>query len=347
MKTHANIPIFIPHEGCQNACVFCNQRTITGTGGSSDRDIVPEIEKALSTIPKGIETEIAFFGGSFTGIGIDKIIRLCDAAYSYVKRGKVKSVRLSTRPDYISKEILEILKSRGVVHIELGIQSMVQRVLDASKRGHTVEDTENACRLIKEYGFVLGGQMMLGLPKSSLEEELYTAKKIVDLGCDEARIYPCVVFENTELCSLAKEGIYTPLTVEAAVTRGAKVLGIFKKADINVLRIGLQAQDNLNDESFVYAGANHPSLGEMIEARYFLNKILDDEQHISSLARSGKRNILTIFCSKSDVSKISGHNRQNKKTLLEKFEKYGYCDIKITGIDDYQKGKISYSAKTI
>ena len=347
MKTHANIPIFIPHEGCPNSCVFCNQKTITATELSCDRDIVPEIENALETIPNGVETQIAFFGGSFTGLSKEKIIKLCDTAYSYVKSGRVTSIRLSTRPDYINPEILDILSERGVTNIELGIQSMVQKVLNASKRGHTVTDTQNACRMITERGFILGGQMMIGLPCSTIEDEIHTAKKIVEMGCLEARIYPCVVFENTELCSLAKQGDYLPLSIEDAITRGAEVLKVFKEAKINVLRIGLQAQENMNDSSLVYAGANHPSLGEMIEARYCLNKILDSFDYIIGLSQKDKRNILYIHCAKSDVSKVSGNNKQNKNILLEKLEKYGYCDIKIIGKDDYEKGTLSYSAKSI
>ena len=305
MARHINIPIFIPHEGCNNACVFCNQRTITGTNGGFDRDINGEILSALSTIENDAEVEIAFFGGSFTGIGLQKMTRLCDTAYSYVKQGKVKSIRLSTRPDYINEEILTILKDRGVTHIELGIQSMSQNVLDACKRGHTVSDTEKACRLINEYGFILGGQMMIGLPSSTLSDELYTARRIAELSCKEARIYPCVVFHKTELCEMAKSGEYTPLSVEDAVNRSAKVYSIFKEYGINVLRIGLQSSENLSSEDEVYAGANHPALGELVLSRVNLDRILDkfDEFKITPKSDySGKT--LFIECNKSDLSKV-------------------------------------------
>ncbi len=347
IKKHANIPIFIPHEGCRNECVFCNQRTITGTCQSSDRDIVPEIEKALSTIPDDYEVEIAFFGGSFTGIGIDRMTRLLNAAYEYVKSGKVQSIRLSTRPDYIDEEILSILKSRGVTHIELGIQSMKQHVLDACKRGHTVKDTKTACRLINEYGFILGGQMMIGLPCSTAEDEIYTAQKNCEMGAKEARIYPCVVFENTELCEMAKKGEYEPISVEEAVKRSSNVYKVFKESGVNVLRIGLQASENLSDENEVFGGANHPALGELVMGEYFYSRILESVGLIENIAIKNKKNRLIIYCSDKSVSKISGQNKRNKERLLSEICKFGYCDIKIIGNGDFDENKLFYSSENI
>lgn len=347
MKKHANIPVFIPHEGCRNECVFCNQRTITGTCKGSDRDIVPEIECALSTIPNGYEVEIAFFGGSFTGIGIDRMTRLLDAAYEYVKSGKVQSVRLSTRPDYINEEILSILKSRGVTHIELGIQSMRQGILDACKRGHTTEDTEKACRLIRDFGFILGGQMMIGLPCSTMEDEIYTAEKIAEMGAKEARIYPCIVFRGTELCEMANDGRYTPLSVDEAVERSGAVYGVFRKRGINVLRIGLQSSENLSDESEVFGGANHPAMGELVMGEYYLSLILGRIDEIKDKAISGEKNILFIYCSDKNVSKVSGHNKRNKERILSKIRDFGFVDIKIMGKRDFDDETIIFDCESI
>ena len=347
MKKHANIPIFIPHEGCRNECVFCNQRTITGTGGSSERDIIPEIESALATIPDGYETEIAFFGGSFTGIGTDKMTRLLDTAYRYVKDGRVQSIRLSTRPDYIDEEILSILKSRGVTHIELGIQSMKQNVLDVCKRGHTVKDTEKACRLINEYGFILGGQMMIGLPGSCVEDEIFTAKEIVRMGAKESRIYPCVVFENTELCNMAKNGKYSPLSIEDAVKRSADVYDIFRKNDVRVLRIGLQSSENLSSKEMVFAGANHPAMGEMVLSEYYFKKISELLVNSSLLIPDGNKKRLIIKCSEKDVSKISGQNKQNKTKILTLIRDFGFIDIKIIGSKNFNDDKIVLEAENI
>lgn len=347
MKKHVNIPIFIPHEGCRNECVFCNQRTITGTCLSSDRDVTAEIEGALSTIDNGTEAEIAFFGGSFTGIGMEKMTRLCDTAFRYVKDGRVKSIRLSTRPDYISREILDVLSARGVTHIELGIQSMRQEVLDACKRGHTIHDTENACRLINEYGFILGGQMMVGLPESSPEDEIYTAEKIVSMGAKEARIYPCVVFRGTELCTMAQNGIYSPLETEDAIKRTSAVYKVFRENGVKVLRIGLQSSENLSSESEVFGGANHPAMGELVMGEYLLSLILERKVEIKKLATPGKRNILTIYCPESNVSKISGQNKRNKTRILSEIKDFGFCDIKIIGKSNFDDDKIVFDSENI
>ena len=341
MKKHANIPIFIPHEGCKNECVFCNQRTITGTCQGSDRDIIPEIEKALSTIPEDFELEIAFFGGSFTGIGTGRMTRLLDCAYEYVKSGKVQSIRLSTRPDYIDEQILDTLKCRGVTHIELGIQSMRQHILDACKRGHTVEDTEKACRLINEYGFILGGQMMIGLPCSTAEDEIYTAKRIGEMGAKEARIYPCVVFENTELCNMAKTGEYEPISVEEAVIRSTKVYYELKKHKINILRIGLQSSESLSDKNEVFAGAYHPAMGELVESRVKLEGMLSaiecykTEQNFDYHAHP-----FIVECNKCDLSKVLGHKKSNVEIIRKAAIDAGFSDISIKTNDKVKQNSL-------
>ena len=131
---HGNIAVFIPHLGCPHACSFCDQRSISG----AERPVTPEevsalLREAFARKPDPACTEIAFFGGSFTGIDRTLMVRLLCDAYAYVRAGKVDSIRLSTRPDYISAEILDILKSYGVKSVELGIQSMDDTVLALEK----------------------------------------------------------------------------------------------------------------------------------------------------------------------------------------------------------------------
>ena len=161
-KIHKNIPIFIPHMGCPNMCVFCNQRSISGQK-SFDRESVREkIWDALKTIPHGAEVEIAYFGGSFTGIERELMIYLLDVAESFVSRkddgyARVCGIRMSTRPDYINEEILDILSNYTVSAIELGLQSMDSEVLSSCRRGHTSHDAETACRKIKERGYLRSG----------------------------------------------------------------------------------------------------------------------------------------------------------------------------------------------
>lgn len=335
IKKHANIPVFIPHEGCPNGCVFCNQKKITGQCGGSKRDIKPEIERALSTIDtKSTDVEIAFFGGSFTGIDKDDMERLLKDAFSYVEKGLVSSVRISTRPDYITPEILEILKKYGVLHIELGIQSADDTVLVASKRGHTSETAKNACRMITDAGFVLGGQMMIGLPMSTPEAEQETARMICDCGAKEARIYPTVVFHETELCEMAKRGEYTPLDIRDAVERTAKCFKIFLENGVKVLRVGLQSSENLSDEAEVFGGANHPALGEMCISAVYLEII--KEELLKKLDDANGKNTLVIECAVSEKSKVSGHKKANKEKLISYLSDIGIKikNIKTMGVYD-------------
>lgn len=321
MERHINIPIFIPHEGCPNNCVFCSQRTITGVDEKADRDITEEIDTALSTYTgKPENAEIAFFGGSFTGIDRNVMIKLLETAYSYVKSGKVSAIRLSTRPDYISSEILDILKNYGVTDIELGLQSMRRSVLERSNRGHSPEDAETACRLINEYGFNLVGQMMIGLPGSSAEDEIFTANEIVRMNCNGARIYPTVVFENTELCRMAQCGEYSPITIEQAIERSVAPYEIFVKNKVKVLRIGLQATEALISGSGVYAGANHPALGELIIGEYYCRLA---EKIILRTEIPKEAKTAEIICAPGEQSKVSGQKKKNKLRLAQLFSNLG------------------------
>ncbi len=313
---HVNIPVFIPHLGCPNDCVFCNQKRISGTTSFKIKNTDKIIQSALSTIDThNSVTEIAFFGGSFTGIERQDMIYLLETAYKYVTAGKVSSIRLSTRPDYINSEILSILKQYGVKTIELGLQSMVDSVLKLCKRGHSAECAINACKQIKKAGFELIGQMMIGLPGSNLEKEIYSAKMISEL-CDGARIYPTVVLSETELCKMAKNGTYTPLKLEDTIIRTGEVLLVFDSAKKPVIRIGLQSGDELYDPDVVYGGDYHPAIGELSENYVYFKKIstLLESQNGSL---SGKN--LIIYCAKGHTSKVIGQKKMNKIKLIDKF----------------------------
>ena len=350
-KRHVNIPVFIPHEGCPNNCVFCNQHTITQTDGGSKRDIRPEIDACLETVNTDeCECEIAFFGGSFTGIPREDMIRLLETAYGYILSGKVKSLRLSTRPDYIDEEILDILKKYGVRHIELGIQSMDDEVLRKSGRGHTADAAEKACALITERGFSLTGQMMVGLPGASPASEVRTAEKICSMGADSARIYPAVVFFGTELCEMSKRGEYTPLTNEEAAERASKVYKVFADKGIKLLRIGLQASEGLDDGN-VYGGANHSAIGEMTVSRYYLDIMCEICRNMveEGQLKAGDRAVLTVFCAVGEISKVSGQKRVNKAKITELFRAYGIdiLNIKIKESKETDKNRVKITREII
>ncbi len=316
MTRHINIPIFIPHLGCPNDCVFCNQRSISGRMSFDEASVRPEIENALRTVPKDCDAEIAFFGGSFTGIDRGLMIRLLETARSFIDDGRVSSIRLSTRPDYINEEILDILARYGVKTVELGIQSMDAAVLAASKRGHTPHDSERACRLVKEYGFDLVGQMMTGLPESTPEKEIYTAEKIVSLGADGARIYPTMVFKNTELEKMALDGSYTPPTLDGAVSRTAGVLDVFVRHGVPVIRIGLHSGETLYAEDGISMGEYHPAMGELVEGELYYNAI---RKSVLSLCSDTDGKVLTVTVKKGELSKAIGQKKRNKDRLLNEF----------------------------
>ena len=332
MKSHVNIPIFIPHLGCPNQCVFCNQRTISGVDKFDINDVRNEIESALATISEDETAEIAFFGGSFTGIERELMISLLKLAYEYVLLGRVCGIRCSTRPDYIDVEVLSILKQYGVKTIELGLQSYDDTVLGLTKRGHTSYDEQIACKLIVDLGFELVGQMMIGLPESSIETEIATAEFIVKSGASAARIYPTVVFYDTELCEMSKDGKYQPLTLEDAIIRSAAVLKVFLENNVDVIRIGLCASDNLGDATKYYAGPNHPALGEMVESELYLHIITD----LIGNVKDHNEDILLISVAKGCLSKAIGQKKTNKLRLIRE---YGFADVYFTedeGLSGYK-----------
>lgn len=267
---HITIPIFVPHCGCPCQCSFCNQRAITGVLPMTPAVAKTVIEEHLSTIPPESEVEIAFFGGSFTAIEQTDMVGLLQVASPYLQNGTVTSIRISTRPDAIHDEILSILVHYGVKTVELGIQSMDDKVLLACRRGHTAADTYRAAQQILGKGLTLGGQMMIGLPSSTPETEEETARTIVAMGATEARIYPTVVFAHTPLAEEMAAGLYTPLSVEDAVARTVGPLEVFENANVKLLRVGLCETEGLRTDRTIVGGAYHPAMGELCyNALYF------------------------------------------------------------------------------
>ena len=293
-KKHVNIPVFIPHLGCPNNCVFCNQRSISGKMKFNAESVIPEIEEALSTVSADTEAEIAFFGGSFTGIDRELMIKLLEIGQSYADSGRIIGMRLSTRPDYISKEIIDILLKYSVKTVELGIQSMDKKVLEASKRGHTADQTVTACKLVKDAGFELIGQMMVGLPEADTESEKNTARAICEMGADGARVYPTVVFYETELCEMSRKGAYVPLDTEDAIMRTKEVLKVFDSYGVPCIRIGLCASENLSSPEAVYGGANHSAIGEMAIGELFFEKMDEQISRLDPTEREKKKLIFYV-----------------------------------------------------
>ena len=314
MKKHINIPIFIPHVGCPNACVFCNQRKISGHLRFEKNAVRDELERAFSTVDGSLPTQIAYFGGSFTGLARDDMVDLLRIANEYIDSGRCESVRISTRPDYIDREILEILRRYRVSSVELGIQSTDDGVLRTCMRGHTAEDSFRAAALIKEYGFELIGQMMVGLPGGAAENERRTAEDICRMGADGARIYPTVVFSETALADMTESGSYSPLTEETSVIRAANALSVFIEHDVPVIRLGLQSGEALESGDGVVAGGYHPAVGELTYARCFRDML---EAALSDKDTRGKCALVRVH--PSDVSKVIGQRGANRDYFIKRF----------------------------
>ncbi len=301
-----NLPIFIPHLGCPNDCAFCNQKKITG----KDSEITPKIaeemiEKYLKTTEENSVIEVAFFGGSFTGLDIKLQEEFLKAANKFADR--IEGIRLSTRPDYITDEILDLLKRYNVLEIELGAQSSDDEVLKINRRGHTFSDTARASKMIKEKGFSLGLQMMLGMNGSNEEKDIKTAKDIISLNPDSTRIYPTLVLSGTALETMD----YEPYTLEKAAEVASKVIELFREKNIKILRIGLHESEDLKGGS-VIKGPYHPAFGEIAEGYIWRRKI---EQMIAEGSFNGE-----INCKKSEVSKIIGHKKINKIYFYDKYK---------------------------
>jgi len=313
-KKHFTIPIFIPQLACPFQCIYCNQRSISGKQKEpSEKEIVETIEQYLLTIPtSNSEIEIGFFGGTFTGIQKEKQKKYLEIVQPYLESGKIQGIRLSTRPDYIDENILELLKKFHVTTIELGAQSMDDEVLRLSGRGHRSEDIINASHLIKEKSFSLGLQMMLGLPGDTLEKSISTAKKIIALDADNTRIYPTLIIKETELERLYHEKKYSPLSLEQAVEWAKEVYKVFEKTEIKILRMGLHPSDGLISGESLVAGPFHVSFGELVMTAIW-------KEELNSIQKRDKENII-LTVAESQINYAIGYNASNKKMLLAKFK---------------------------
>lgn len=320
---HSNISIFVPHIGCPNMCSFCNQRYITGQHTApTAEDVDKSVEIALKSKNfDPLTTEIAFFGGSFTAINRNYMFSLLNSAFKYVHKGIVSGIRISTRPDAVDIGVLAILKSYGVTAIEIGAQSMNDKVLKKNNRGHTSKDVQNAAKLIKQMGFSLGIQMMTGLYGDTSDMSVKTAKEIAKLKPDTVRIYPTIVLKDTHLAALYADGFYKPQTLDEAVELSTKLIQIFNEENIKIIRLGLHS---IEPDSFI-AGPWHPAFSELCMSNLYLLKAQ------KALSEKGK---YIIYVNPSSVSKMVGQKRIN----ISKLQELGFdCEVKTNNsLSDYE-----------
>lgn len=336
MKKEYIIPIFVPNLGCPNDCTFCNQEKISGASTNiTAKDVKETIEYYLRNFKDSSKyVEVAFFGGSFTGIDREVQIELLEAANEYIKAKKVNSIRISTRPDYINKEILKMLKKYHVKTIELGVQSTNNYILKKSKRNHTFEDVKKASKLIRFHGFRLGHQMMVGLPDSTEIDEINTAKDLIKLKPKIVRIYPVLVIKGTELAREYSSGEYNPLTVEQAVERCTEITYLFRKNNIDVIRIGLQNTEEIaapgQKGSEVLAGPFHPAFRQLVESAMWYDSIAERIKGINAKVKK-----IELVVNPNDTNNVIGHKKENIQKLKEFYD----LDVVVTSDENIKLGK--------
>lgn len=314
---HVNIPIFLPELACPHRCIFCNQSQISGkTSIPSIHETVGIIEKYLLTIKKDTGVQVAFFGGSFTGLPMEMQEAYLRVVQPYIESGKITGIRLSTRPDYISDPILDMLLKYGVEEIELGAQSFNDEVLKSSGRGHTAADIVIASEKILTRGIRLGLQMMTGLPGDTDDMAFQTAKQIVAAGAHSTRIYPTLVIKDTPLEALYNRGVYKPQTMSEAVGSAARLYRFFEDNNLTVLRVGLHSNEDFNNGVSLIDGPYHPSFKELV-----LSKIWMDIFDNLLPKEKGK---LQIFVATEQVNFAIGYKAENRTVLREK---YGWIQI--------------------
>ena len=314
MKTHYTIPIFIPEKACPFRCVYCNQYHIADTQVSPNpENIKTTIDAYLQTMPLQAHKRIAFFGGSFTGMTITEQNRYLEITKPYVEKGAVEGIQLSTRPDYITKEILDNLKHYHIKIIELGAQSLDDEVLLQAGRGHGKAEVEMAARMIREQGFELGLQMMIGLPGDSYEKAMLTAEQIIEWGAKYTRIYPTLVIKDTLLADWYDAKQYIPLRLEEAISWSKDLMKLFEKHGLIILRMGLHPSEGLINGTNLIAGPFHVSFKELV-----MNAIWKEKFMLELGKQKGEAIVIKVH--PSQLNAAIGYQKQNKNNLLMQFK---------------------------
>lgn len=317
-KKRITVPFFVPNKGCPNLCIFCDQKIQAGREPLPE-EIIPVIKQYRKSAPESVTNfELAFFGGSFTGIDVNYQIQLLKEAKSALESGLIDGIRVSTRPDAINTEALSLLDKYCVKTIEIGAQSFSDDVLEASGRGHTAKETIEAAKLIKKSGFDLVIQLLPGLPLDSVDKSILSAEITARLNPSAARIYPAVVFDGTSLGEMFKNGTYSPLSIEEAVEWTYEIMKIFQKNNINVIRIGINPVENGN-LSKIIGGAYHPSFGQIVKSR--LKR--DDMEKLFLFKDTGQKS--TLLIPRDYKEEYIGQRRSNITYLEDKYKTRIHC----------------------
>jgi histone acetyltransferase (RNA polymerase elongator complex component) len=325
------LPIFLPNLGCPERCIFCNQRTVAPRVPSPTevRDFLQSSLVSGWSHRNHRERQVAFYGGSFTASPRGEQIAYLRAVERFLSSDRIDSIRVSTRPDALDGEELSLLKAYGVKTVEIGTQSMVDEVLDLSRRGHTAEETVSAVNRLKRWGFEVGVHLMIGLPGDSMSRFLQTLDQVIQLNPDFLRIHPTLVLQGAPLEMLWRDGTYLPMTLEEAIQWIKRGLLKLKEASLPIARIGLQTTKEL--EASYLAGPYHPALHQLVQSEIFFDRAVDlFKTHPTELEP-------IFFCHPREVSNVRGQKNRNLDRLIALF---GLRSISIQGREDVPKGAL-------
>jgi histone acetyltransferase (RNA polymerase elongator complex component) len=326
------IPVFIPHAGCPHRCAFCNQSLVTGRPEASQapEDSLASADEFLRfRSRRSGPAQLAFFGGNFLGLPHERLRRLLDTASRWVSEARLDGIRFSTRPDTVSAETLDLISAYPVKCVELGVQSMDEDVLRRSRRGHSAADSEAAVRRLKDRGYDVGVQLMVGLPGDKDASLLETGRRVAGLCPAFVRIYPTLVLEGSLLASWFREGRYRPLSLEEAVDLGMKLYGGLRQRRIPVIRTGLQPTADLAGSRGVLAGPFHPAFGELVQSACYLDAI---RRELRVRPFSGAA--LGLQVHPANISRTRGQRNANCAALRGEFGFNAVRVIPDAGLDD-------------
>jgi len=328
------IPIFLPYRGCRQRCIFCNERIATGQSPSAAVN-EETVQKAVALYsapqkPQSRPVQIAFYGGTFTGMTEEEQIRLLGMVQPFLQAGQVDSLRISTRPDEIDEDRLALLRRHGVKTVEIGAQSLVEEVLHRSRRGHTVADVFSAAHGLRQKGFEVGIHLMAGLPGDTPQSFATTIERTILLRPDTVRLHPTLVFRDTALAALYANGEYLPLSLDEALRQCLYALLRLEKAGIPVIRMGLQTTTEMDSPGNIVAGPYHPAFRSLVDAAIY--RAMASALLFKTGADDGRA---TFILSPRDLSDFRGQKNENIAFLTEGFPAK---EIGISGDPDYPRG---------
>ncbi|PIE62077.1 MAG: histone acetyltransferase [Desulfobacter postgatei] len=343
------IPFFIPHQGCPHLCIFCNQRLIAeqkSIGHAFDNEaerLSHVIHTYLKYKKKRSQVELAFFGGNFLGLKTSRILALLKAVQPWIRQDQIHSIRCSTRPDTVTAQTLDLARPFGLKTVEIGVQSMDDRVLALAQRGHTSEDTQKALALLKENGLKTGVQVMVGLPGDNDFGVVRTAEKLAELKPDLARIYPLLVLDGSKLAQWYRSGRYVPLSLDQAVGQTKKIVTIFKSSGVSVARIGLQATQMMDDAGQMISGPWHPAFGHLVlsalmfdQACKQIDTILKGQSALKGIGTQGEKATIVLQVNPRSLSRLQGDRKMNLDRLAQTYPGLSFSIERVDTLDKDQ-----------